>query len=115
MRRYDESIAVEGASQGTSEGRTGEPARFLWRGRLYVVRGVLAHWVELGAWWLQRDRSGLPVHRGGSGRELWRVEASAGRTASEGVYDGVYDLAYDEVERLRQYIAEMEDTTGPRC
>ena len=93
MRRYDESIAVEGASQGTSEGRTGEPARFLWRGRLYVVRGVLAHWVELGAWWLQRDRSGLPVHRGGSGRELWRVEAN------DGVYGGVYDLAYDEVEQ----------------
>jgi hypothetical protein len=95
MRRYDESIAVEGTSHGTSEGRAGEPERFLWRGRLYVVRRVLAHWVELGAWWLQRDRSGLPVHLNGSGRELWRVEANTGRTSN----DGVYDLAYDEVEQ----------------
>lgn len=28
-----------------------EPARFLWRGRLYVVREVLARWTEAGGWW----------------------------------------------------------------
>ena len=27
------------------------PAQFLWRGRLYVVREVLAHWTEAGSWW----------------------------------------------------------------
>ncbi|MBI1377561.1 MAG: hypothetical protein GC157_08790 [Frankiales bacterium] len=28
--------------------------QFVWRGRLYLVRGVLAHWVELGTWWSAR-------------------------------------------------------------
>lgn len=31
--------------------RDDEPAQFLWRGRLYVVREVLAHWTEAGGWW----------------------------------------------------------------
>ncbi len=30
--------------------RNDEPAHFLWRSRLYVVRGVLAHWVETAEW-----------------------------------------------------------------
>jgi hypothetical protein len=91
MRRYDEVVAVEGAADAS-----GEPARFLWRGRLYIVRGVLAHWVELGAWWRKRDREGLPVRIDGGGREVWRVAARAGRTSAE----GVYDLAYDESDRV---------------
>jgi len=28
-----------------------EPAQFLWRGRLHVVREVLASWTEAGGWW----------------------------------------------------------------
>lgn len=28
-----------------------DPAQFLWRGRLYVVREVLARWTESGSWW----------------------------------------------------------------
>lgn len=27
------------------------PAQFLWRGRVYLVREVLARWVESGGWW----------------------------------------------------------------
>ncbi|HEU5242467.1 MAG TPA: DUF6504 family protein, partial [Ornithinibacter sp.] len=27
------------------------PTAFIWRGRLYVVRDVLAHWRERRAWW----------------------------------------------------------------
>ncbi|MCU1590723.1 MAG: hypothetical protein JWP11_1979, partial [Frankiales bacterium] len=27
------------------------PEQFLWRGRLYVVRAVLARWTESGGWW----------------------------------------------------------------
>jgi hypothetical protein len=27
------------------------PEQFLWRGRLYVVREVLARWTEAGRWW----------------------------------------------------------------
>ena len=31
--------------------RDDEPAQFLWRGRLYVVREVLGRWTEAGQWW----------------------------------------------------------------
>jgi hypothetical protein len=31
--------------------RDDEPVQFLWRGRLYVVREVLARWTESGGWW----------------------------------------------------------------
>lgn len=31
--------------------RDDQPAQFLWRGRLYVVREVLARWSEAGGWW----------------------------------------------------------------
>jgi hypothetical protein len=31
--------------------RDDEPAQFLWRGRRYVVREVLARWTESGGWW----------------------------------------------------------------
>jgi hypothetical protein len=42
-RRYDELVEVHR--------RDDEPVEFLWRGRHYAVRAVLAHWVETGAWW----------------------------------------------------------------
>ncbi len=31
--------------------RDDQPEQFLWRGRLYVVREVLARWTEAGRWW----------------------------------------------------------------
>lgn len=34
----------------------GAPVQVLWRGRLYLVREVLAHWVELGTWWTRASR-----------------------------------------------------------
>lgn len=105
------------------------PAEFLWRGRLYVVREVLAHWVETPAWWTGSEASTLlgsdagtllgsdggtvlgsgggqaalsprstsqpapaAVADGDSGeREVWRVEASAGRACGSGVYDLAFD------------------------
>lgn len=36
-----------------------EPAQFLWRGRLYVVREVLARWTEAGGWWRSAGVSAL--------------------------------------------------------
>lgn len=90
VRRFDDPVAVRG---------DGPPREFLWRGRLYVVRAVLSHWFERGAWW--EGAAGRAVHgedggsscldaveglRGGE-REVWRVEASAGRAAGAGVYD----------------------------
>jgi hypothetical protein len=35
----------------TDTGSGLDPAQFLWRGRLYAVREVLARWTESGQWW----------------------------------------------------------------
>ncbi len=119
VRRYGDPVEVR---RGRVEGTEG-PEQFLWRGRLYVVRGVLAHWVETGAWW--RSASVRPVYgldtdqvedaatgvRGRGepatdppasavavlddhGREVWRVEARAGRRGGP----TVVDLALDEAD-----------------
>ena len=77
-RRYDDPVEVRR--------RDDEPAEFLWRGRFYAVREVLARWVETGAWW-QR-----PEVTAGE-REVWRVEASRGRDHGAGVYDLCFDWA----------------------
>ncbi|HEY9474870.1 MAG TPA: DUF6504 family protein [Mycobacteriales bacterium] len=72
--------------------RADQPAHFLWRGRLYAVRSVRAHWfegpdpdgpVQVGQGRVGNSRAG----RGGQGRELWQVEAAPGRMALAGVYD----------------------------
>lgn len=49
MRRYDDPVEVR---RGPVPGAPGEgPEQFLWRGRLWKVRAVLAHWVESAPWW----------------------------------------------------------------
>lgn len=77
------------------------PEQFVWRERLWVVRRVLGHWVETGAWWEQSGVSALlgisssaALSPGASAelleeREVWRVEASRSRHSS-----GVFDLAF---------------------
>jgi hypothetical protein len=116
-RRYDEPVDVRRGDEAPSE--------FLWRGRLYVVRGVLSHWVETGAWWRAASARGVyggepapegdgavPTATGFRGqlegfsdpalspvatlvedseREVWRVEASAGRASGTGVFDLCFD------------------------
>ncbi|MGI8536401.1 MAG: DUF6504 family protein [Mycobacteriales bacterium] len=79
--------------------RDDEPAQFLWRGRLYVVREVLARWTESGGWWrsaaVQALSSGGPAGEVNVGQaavddgeqDWFRVEAGAGRAAGTGVYD----------------------------
>lgn len=85
-RRYDDPVEVRRRDE--------EPTEFLWRGRLYVVRGVLAHWVETGAWWQAAATSGsTALVLDGAEREVWRVEASAGRVHGCGVYDLSFDWA----------------------
>jgi hypothetical protein len=69
-----------------------EPVQFVWRGRLYLVRTVLAHWVEARTWWRLPASAGLSG--GDAEREIWRVEAGHGREASLGVYDLAHDPAY---------------------
>ncbi len=65
------------------------PEQFLWRGRLYVVRAVLARWTESGGWW----RSSEPSLDDGE-RDWWRVEADSGRLAALSAGVGVYDLCF---------------------
>ena len=43
------------------------PAQFLWRGRLYVVREVLARWTESGGWWRAAAVQSLSDGDGGGG------------------------------------------------
>ncbi len=74
VRRYDEPIEVKAAAT---------PQAFLWRGRLFVVREVLGRWQERRQWW----RAGGGEAATDRERQVWRVEASAGRGARTGVFD----------------------------
>lgn len=103
VRRYGEQVEV----RSVVDGAVGVPTSFLWRDRLYVVRDVLGHWRERRAWWAAPaalavhgdDPPGLPERGDGSGpslgeeHEVWRVEASRGRSHGAGVYDLCHDLS----------------------
>lgn len=102
MRRYDDPVEVRrgmvAGPGGTQEG----PEQFLWRGRLWKVCDVMAHWVETGAWWQAGPgpsvdgSSALAADSGAAllgEREVWRVEASPGRQHGSGVYDLCFDWA----------------------
>jgi len=97
MRRYDDPVEVR---RGLVPGATGPvegPEQFLWKGRLWKVYGVVAHWVETGAWWQPREGQSS-VHDLLGEREVWRVEAARGLAASTGGGSGgrgVFDLAFD--------------------
>jgi hypothetical protein len=103
-RRYNDAVEVRR--------RDDAPAEFLWHGRLYSVRSVLAHWVEAGGWW-RFQRSGA-ANLDDREREIWRVEAAAGRGAGStdgrdvetsrcidgravgtSLPTGIYDLCFD--------------------
>jgi hypothetical protein len=92
-RRYAEPVAVRAADAC--------PSQFLWRGRLYLVRAVLAHWVEDRAWWRQRGPDGLPAVAEATEQEVWRVEAAPGRVAGTGVYDLIRDADGWRLARLQ--------------
>ena len=117
MRRYEDPVDVR---KGWVTGVEG-PEQFLWHGRLWKVRAVLAHWVETTPWWQSSGVRAvvgsdevMPDTGPGTGpdtgpgtdllveRELWRVEAGAGRAASGGLDDvlgnGVFDLSFDGAE-----------------
>lgn len=117
MRRYDDPVEVRRGrvpsltfheSDGESDREAGlieGPEQFLWRGRLWKVRRVLARWIETGAWWQssevqaalgtdQPEATGRPVGLVGDllgERELWRVEAGRGGLER----DGVFELCFD--------------------
>lgn len=62
------------------------PTVFLWRGRVHLVRAVLARWSQRVPWWRPEESAGDVLER-----QVWRVEAGAGRTMGTGVYDLVQD------------------------
>jgi hypothetical protein len=122
VRRYEEPIEVRSAGQAREAGAAdapGAPDAFVWRGRLYVVREVLEHWQERRPWWrdaLETVASGTEagdtpacggaepsgvVLAGARERQVWRVEASAGRMAGTGVYDLGADLSPRQWRLLR--------------
>lgn len=101
MRRYDDPVEVRKGMVGSTEG----PEQFLWRGRLWKVRDVVAHWVETGPWWQSGGVQAVLGEEGGSPertvqrdllaeREVWRVEAARGLAAT-GSGRGVFDLVFD--------------------
>ena len=73
------------------------PTQFLWRGRVHVVRGVLAQWSQRVPWWrrgVDGDAEPAAGLQGGTTatlpvleQQVWRVEASAGRSHGSGIYD----------------------------
>jgi hypothetical protein len=82
VRRYDDPVEV-------STGAQQDPDRFLWRGRHWQVREVVAHWVETGAWWTRPAGGDLLGER-----EVWRVTAAPGQAATGfGVFDLVFSWA----------------------
>lgn len=95
MRKYDDLVDVRKHDD--------TPDQFLWRGRLWQVREVVAHWVETGAWW----HRGTSTAEGGvsadplAEREVWRVAAARGRVAAIAADPendpgfGVFDLCFD--------------------
>ena len=128
VRRYDEPVEVR---RGPVVGWPAEgPEQFLWRGRLWKVRAVLAHWVETGPWWQHagvravigsEEVAGPP--RSGGGADPGPSPEPAGRgvlTALEdllgerelwrveagrgGTADGTFDLAYDETDGRWQLV-----------
>ncbi|MGI8700949.1 MAG: DUF6504 family protein [Nocardioidaceae bacterium] len=82
MRQYGDPIDVR---RGLVAGLDA-PEQFVWRGRLWVVREIIAHWVRTGAWWDCDDTRDLLAER-----EVWRVEAGRGAASSAGVFDLSFD------------------------
>ncbi len=103
----------------------GRPAHFIWHGRLYRVREVVAHWIQLGA-----DSGEIPsvVLRADDQRgtvetlvfgrdreverELWTVRASAGRSGDVEVFqlchdmtDGTWLMVFDTLTCLSPEVA----------
>lgn len=98
MRRYDDPVDVLRGEVA--------PDQFLWRGRLWKVREVVAHWVETGSWWAGAAQgaagsSALDSSALAAEREVWRVEASPGRAQGSGVFELCFDWAVGGWRLLR--------------
>ena len=98
MRQYDDPVEVR-------RGETEDPDQFLWRGRLWKVRAVVAHWVETGPWWQSAPADPVdPVAE----RELWRVEAGRGIPTGTQESYGVFDLSFDWADGRWQLVGCLD-------
>jgi hypothetical protein len=90
MRLYNDPVEVRrGLVNGVEA-----PAEFVWRGRLWVVHEVIAHWMETGAWWVQATTEDTDLI---AEREVWRVGASRSR-ADDRADDKADDKADDQAD-----------------
>lgn len=108
MRRYDDPVEVRKGLVSGLQGQVEGPEQFLWKGRLWKVSDVVAHWVETGPWWQSGEvaqvlgaedapvtaEGAVSVHDLLAEREVWRVEAARGLAAT-GAGRGVFDLSFD--------------------
>ena len=90
VRLVEETIEVRvgGPHHVADPGQSGgsrAPEQFLWRGRLYRVTEVLAHWRERHPWWHAATEQ--PLEWVPLARDVWRVTASRGLSSAPGVYD----------------------------
>jgi hypothetical protein len=106
-RRYDDPVEVRR--------RDDEPAEFLWRDRLWVVRAVLARWVETGAWW----QAAVPAGTGIPGTTITPGAMDIGGTstamsiAMSGGTDGSSALALDSAAlSVERELWRVEATRG---
>ena len=100
MRQYDDPVEVR-------RGEAEDPDQFLWRGRLWKVRAVVAHWVGTGPWWQGAGADTGPGSRPSdpiAERELWRVEAGRGVQVADAETYGVFDLSFDWTDGRWQLI-----------
>jgi hypothetical protein len=102
MRRYDDPVEVRRGVVTGAAGQVEGPEQFLWRGRLWKVCDVVAHWVETGPWWQSKGVASVLGSEQPEDvetdllaeREVWRVEAARGLVAA-GAGRGVFDLTFD--------------------
>ena len=111
MRQYDDPVEVR-------RGEAEDPDQFLWRGRLWKVRAVVAHWVETGPWWQgasggRRPGASEAITDLVAERELWRVEAGRGiqggrQQAGDQQSYGVFDLSFDWTDGRWQLVGCLD-------
>lgn len=127
MRRYDDPVEVlRGPVPGADEATVTAPQQFLWHGRLWKVRSVVAHWVETAPWWHSSSARAVMGEeprevRGAeepavprtwdevqrdllTERELWRVVAGRPGGDRQETTSGVFDLAHDRADGCWQLV-----------
>ncbi|HEY7859623.1 MAG TPA: DUF6504 family protein [Candidatus Nanopelagicales bacterium] len=101
-RRYGDAIEVR-----SHPGARGEPVQFRSRGRSYLVRTVLARWVEVGPWW---SGMGAPASAASAGRTTG--EASSGAVDREPAAAAVRTVSPLSVVERTVWRVEAAGRTG---